>query len=115
MQAHRSDTPSYDQALAAIFALSERMLELAQKADWISLIQAESERQTLLRRLAALDMPAADSNQQMELMVQKLQAILDLNSKLIDLGHQACRDLSQQIRKISGGRRARRAYLSNSI
>jgi len=115
VQESRNEISPYEQALASILALSERMLALAQEADWISLIELEDQRQVLMERLSALNQTAGNSDdQQMELIRGRLQAILDLNTRIIDLGHQACQDLSQKIRKITGGRQVRQAYLSNT-
>ena len=45
---------AYEQALASILAMSERMLTLALKADWMSLIEVEDERRVLMGRLSEL-------------------------------------------------------------
>ena len=114
-QGTQTQSSDYEQALTSILALSERMLTLAQQAEWMSLIEAEDERQVLMARLAELGGPdTATDAQHAELIRHKLQAILDLNTRIIDMGHQACQSLSQELRKISGGRQVRQAYLSNT-
>lgn len=110
-----TEASPYEQALSSILVLSERMLALAERAEWMSLIEVEDERQTLMARLSELDRSTVvDDAERAELIRQKLQAILDLNTRIIAMGLQACQALSQEIRKISGGRQVRQAYLSNT-
>ncbi len=109
-----SDMSAYEQALDSILALSELMLTLAQESAWMSVIEVEDERRVLMGRLSELAQQAGKNDEQrMELIRKRLQAILKLNETIIDRGHLACQALSREIRKITGGRQVRQAYLSN--
>ncbi len=112
----QTNISAYEQALASILALSELMLALAQESAWMSLIEVEDERRVLMGRLTDLaQLAEKDDELRMELIRERLQAILDLNTRIIDLGHHACQGLSQEIRKITGGQNVRQAYLSNTL
>lgn len=112
------DWPSEDRFCAhanqldRLVSLSERMLGLARAGRWEDVAQAEVERQAALRRLGDITALAPD-DPGVQLIRERLQAILDLNAEAMRLGGAVREALAAQIRTLNEGRLARRAYLEN--
>lgn len=103
---------AYADQLDRLVSLSEHMLGLARTGQWAAVAQAEAERQAGLRVLGDAAALAPDDSR-VQLIRERLQAILDLNAEVMGLGGAVCETLSAQIRTLNDGRLARRAYLEN--
>lgn len=91
------------------------MLHLARTGQWASLAEAEQARQSLLRELAGVGVECLHGDdEQMDLITKQLQAILDMNADIIEMGQRMSDGLSRQLREIVNGRSACKAYLDNT-
>lgn len=106
---------AYVARLDQLLALSERMLSLARGGNWASVTEAQARYQSLMGALGEVSGLALEQDDgRVQLIRTRLKAILDLNTEMMGLGHEARKALSGQIRTIADGQSARRAYLQNN-
>lgn len=107
-----SEWRPYAEALDRLHRLSQDMFEAVGRGAWTELRALDGRRLTLIQNTA---MPQGDPGPAVTALLRdKLQTILTLNERLLQLGASRCGELQRQIHRLSAGRTALRAYADNS-
>lgn len=88
-------------------SLSREMLELAKLGDWVSIAELEKQRRKLIEDLFRPPLlPDPD-----HVLAASVRYVLDCDSEMLRLGHEAMNHLSQQLQTLAQGRKANIAYI----
>lgn len=105
----------YLESLERLVTLSERMVGLARDGQWDAVAETQVQRQELLASLGDVGaLGLAEDDKRVQLIRERLRAMLELDAQVMGLGHQAREALSGRIHTFAEGRSARRAYLENN-
>lgn len=92
--------------LQGIVAMTRTMLAKAQAGEWAQVMRMELERQERVQAFFAIEVPEEEN----ERVAQAIREILEMDRRMIDLGHQGQDALSRKINDLQAGRRAKQAY-----
>ena len=96
--------------LSEILNLSESMLESAKRSEWPELTQTEEHRRKLIE-----DFFSREVTPETALMVEEvIKKIMVLDKEIIELGEAMKKKMSLELKNISTGRVAAKAYSENS-
>lgn len=92
--------------LSSIIALSERMLSAAESGDWTATAMLEEQRGRLIQELNLVVLEERTAQR----FAEGLQKVLEINTRLVELGKKEMAIYSSEMRRVAAGRRAVTAY-----
>lgn len=101
--------PASDLELA--LAVSGRLRECVEAADWQAAAALEAERRGLLERYFSAPPPAAELGRAVALLRQ----LIRLNDELVGMAEHVQRGLAREADTVATGRRATRAYAAHTL